>query len=75
MKKTPAHKYYKETGKTPILATMAEESRLRTTQYLKQGCNGFNNKIPTSTPMAFWTEQDILRYIYIVFPMQVYMVR
>ena len=38
MKKTPAHKYYKETGKAPILATMAEESRLRTTQYLKQGC-------------------------------------
>lgn len=63
MKKTPAHKYYKETGRKPIIATMAEESRLRTTQYLKQGCNGFKNKIPTSTPMAFWTEQDVLEYI------------
>lgn len=64
MKKKPVHKFYKQTGKAPIVATMAEESRLRTQQYLKQGCNGFNNKIPTSTPMGFWTEQDVLQYIY-----------
>lgn len=63
MKKSPAHHYYKTTGRSPIIATMAEESRLRTQQYLKQGCNGFSNKIPTSIPMAFWTEQDILQYI------------
>ena len=63
MKKGPAHKYYKDTGRKPIIGTMAQESRLRTQQYLKQGCNGFNNKIPTSTPMAFWTEQDVLNYI------------
>lgn len=63
MKKTPAHNYYKETDRKPIIGTMAEESRLRTQQYLKQGCNGFENKIPTSTPMAFWTEQDVLAYI------------
>lgn len=64
MKKTPAHRFYRETGRVPIVGTMAEESRLRTQQYLKQGCNGFNNKIPTSMPLAFWTEQDILQYIY-----------
>lgn len=64
MKKDPAHKYSKEYGRVPIIATMAEESRLRTQQYLKSGCNGFENKIPTSTPMAFWTEQDVLQYIY-----------
>lgn len=63
MKKSPAHKYHKDTGRVPIIGTMAQESRLRTKQYLKQGCNGFNNKIPTSTPMAFWTEQDVLNYI------------
>lgn len=63
MKKGPAHKYYKETNRTPIIATMAAESKLRTSQYLKQGCNGFHNKIPTSTPMAFWTEADVLEYI------------
>lgn len=63
MKKRPSHKFYKNTGKAPIIATMAEESDLRTSQYLKNGCNGFNLKIPTSTPIAFWTEQDILEYI------------
>lgn len=63
MKKGPAHKYYKETGRAPLIGTLAEESRLRTQQYLKQGCNGFNNKIPTSNPLAFWTEQDILEYL------------
>ena len=63
MKKTPVHNFYHKTGKTPIIATMAEESSLRESQYLRQGCNGFKNKIPTSTPIAFWTEQDILEYI------------
>ena len=63
MKKGPAHKYYKETGRVPMIGTLAEESRLRTQQYLKQGCNGFNSKIPTSNPIAFWTEQDILEYL------------
>lgn len=63
MKKSPSHKYTKDTNRVPIIATMATESRLRTQQYLKSGCNGFNNKIPTSTPIAFWTEQDILEYI------------
>ena len=63
MKKAPAHKYSKETGRVPILATMAEESRLRTQKWLQNGCNGFEMKSPVSTPMAFWTEQDVLKYI------------
>lgn len=65
MKKKPVHKYYKQTNRCPIVGTLAEESKLRVEQYLKNGCNGFDNKIPTSTPIAFWTEQDILQYIYI----------
>lgn len=63
MKKRPVHSYYTKTKKTPIIATMAQKSDLRTKQYLRTGCNAFNNKIPTSTPIAFWTEQDILEYI------------
>lgn len=63
MKKTPAHRYFRQTGRVPILGTLAEESRLRTQQWLKSGCNAFSNKIPTSTPLAFWTEQDILLYL------------
>ena len=63
MKKGPSHKYYKETGRVPMIGTMAEESKLREQKYLQQGCNGFNNKIPTSNPIAFWTEQDVLKYL------------
>lgn len=64
MKKAPAHKYAKETGRMAITAQMAEESRLRTQQWLKNSCNGFDLKNPTSNPMSFWTEQDVLQYIY-----------
>ena len=64
MKKSPAHKYYKDTKRVPIIGTMACESRLRTQKYLQTGCNAWNNKIPTSTPIAFWTEQDVLEYLY-----------
>lgn len=63
MKKNPMHRYYRQTGRKPILATMASESRLRTQAWLKNGCNGFDLTTPTSTPMSFWTEQDVLLYI------------
>lgn len=63
MKKEPAHNYYKLTGRKPIIATMASESKLRTQKWLQNGCNGFDLKIPTSNPMSFWTEQDVLLYI------------
>jgi len=63
MKKNPVHKYAKETGRKPMAAQMASESRLRTQQWLKNGCNGFDMKNPISNPMSFWTEQDVLLYI------------
>ena len=63
MKKAPAHKYIKETGRVQITAEMAEESRLRKQQWILNGCNGFNLKSPKSKPMSFWTEQDVLKYI------------
>ena len=47
-----------------MTAQIATESALRTSQWLKNGCNGFNMKRPVSNPMAFWTEQDVLLYIY-----------
>lgn len=63
MKKKPAKKYEKETGRKPIIATMAEESTLRTQAWLKNGCNAFDGKRPTSQPISFWTEQDVLTYL------------
>lgn len=63
MKKSPAHQYEKETGRYPIIATMASESKLRTQKWLQNGCNAFNTKRPHSNPMSFWLEQDVLLYI------------
>lgn len=62
MKKTPLHDYQKETGRMPFVGTMADESLLRKSQWLKSGCNSFNGKV-SSKPLSFWTEQDVLRYI------------
>lgn len=65
MKKNPVKLYGKNTGRKPMTAQMATESKLRTSQWLKNGCNGFHLKSPISNPMSFWTEQDVLYYIYI----------
>ncbi len=63
MKKTPAKKFEKESGLKPFIATMAVESNLRKQEYIKKGCNSFESKRPASTPLGFWTEQDILQYL------------
>lgn len=63
MKKKPAKKYEKETGNYPIIGTMACESQARKTAWKVHGCNAFDTKRPTSQPLSFWTEQDILEYI------------
>ena len=63
-KKEPIHAYYrKQGGIMPFLAMLAEESRMRTQAWIRHGCNAFDSKHPTSNPLSFWTEQDILRYI------------
>ena len=42
---------------------MAAESNLRKQEYLKKGVIRFESKRPASTPLGFWTEQDILQYL------------
>lgn len=63
LKKKPISKYQRETKRKPFLGTLAVESLLRRTHWIKHGCNGFNMKNPISNPLSFWTEQDILQYI------------
>ena len=63
IKKEPVKRYEKESNRKPIVGTMAENSRLRKTSYLQHGCNAFDSKRPMSTPIAFWTEEDIWNYI------------
>jgi 3'-phosphoadenosine 5'-phosphosulfate sulfotransferase (PAPS reductase)/FAD synthetase len=61
-KKKPSKKFTKETGKYPIVATLAVESLLRMQNYLRTGCNSFEGKIK-SVPISFWKKSDILWYI------------
>lgn len=63
MKKRPAHKFEKEEGLVPIIATMASESILRKKNWKQYGCNAYDGKCPASRPMSFWTEQDVLFYL------------
>ena len=63
MKKNTAHRYAGETKQKPIVATMADEGRLRLQKWIATGCNAFEGKRPMGKPMSFWTEQDVLRFI------------
>ena len=63
MKEKPLDKYRKQTGKKAIIGTMASESTRRKQAWMKVGCNAFDKSNPTSQPISFWTEQDVLSYI------------
>lgn len=62
LKKNPFKKYDKETGRSPMTGEMADDSNRRDMQYRKRGCN-YYGKQHKSTPLGFWTGQDILSYI------------
>ena len=66
MKKEPAKRYEKETGKHPIIGTMAYEGGQRLSAYLRTGCNVFDGQgeRPMSKPLSFWNEEDIWDYIH-----------
>lgn len=64
MKKKPAHEYYQKTKRVPITGQTVDESNTRLRHWLAHGCNAFDEKIPISNPMSFWTEQDVLTYIH-----------
>ncbi len=63
MKKRPAKKYEKESGRVPYLGTMADDSQLRRQKYNKQGCNAFNQNRQNSAPMSVWVETDVWAYL------------
>ena len=63
MKKKPMHRYQSKTKLFPYLGTLAEESRIRKQAWIRHGCNAFEGSNPSSQPLSFWTEQDILEYI------------
>jgi len=63
MKKSPMGIYQRATHNKPFLGTMADESLMRRQSWIRTGCNAFEGKKPSSQPLSFWSEQDILNYI------------
>lgn len=62
-KKSPLHKFEKESGLHPYIGTTTYESTQREAQWMKFGCNAYDSNYPSSKPISFWKEQDILKYI------------
>lgn len=63
MKKNPLKAYQKKNNLFPLVGTMASDSRIRREMWLKNGCNAFSLKTPQSTPLAFWTTDDIWEFM------------
>lgn len=64
IKKGPMGIYQRKTKRYPYIGTLAEESRVREQAWIRHGCNSFEGHNKSSQPMSFWTEQDVLRYIW-----------
>lgn len=63
LKKRPAKKYVKETGRMPFLGMMSDDSDLRLQQIRLHGCNAYELKNPTSKPLGKWNTEMVWEYI------------
>lgn len=63
MKKNPFKQYEKKSKRVAMIGILAGESEVRKREWMKNGCNAFDAKSPSSRPLSFWTEQDVLHYI------------
>lgn len=64
LKKSPVKSFEKKANLKPMVGTMATDSRLRKTNYMQNGCNNFKSKRGMSSPLGFWTTEDIWEYIH-----------
>ena len=62
-KKQPFRTYEKKNGVVTYVGTLASESVVRETAWVRHGCNAYDGNHKTSQPLSFWFDQDILHYI------------
>lgn len=62
-KHEPIRAYERCTGRIPVIATMASESRLRFTSVLLHGLYNPDSIRPTVHPFSMWRKQDMLRFL------------
>ena len=63
MKKKPARKYHKETGRCPYIGMRADEGGGRKERFENFDENRLDTDIPSSNPLSIWTTDDIWAYI------------
>lgn len=63
LKIKPLREYEGITGNHAIIGNRAQESRRRTLDFLRGGCNSFSVYNPVSKPLSFWMHEDIINYI------------
>jgi len=63
LKKRPAKKYHRETGRCPYIGMRADEGNQRSSKWEKTKENNLEAEIPTSNPLMIWTTEDIWNYI------------
>lgn len=63
MKEKLLDNYKKSSNKKPIVGIMSVESVRRKKAWIQTGCNAFDTSKPSSKPISFWTEQDVLEYL------------
>lgn len=63
MKKSPLKIWQHANKKYPFIGNLASESRIREQAWVRKGCNAFDGSKASSQPMAFWHDEDVLRYI------------
>lgn len=64
LKKNPFKKYQQLTKAGIMVATLAAESSQRKNTWLRNGCETVQEGKAKLAPLSFWTEQDILEYIF-----------
>lgn len=64
LKKGPAKKYAKESGRHPYIGMKADDSDTRLNAYELNGENRTTGSDPTSNPLMIWTDEDIWDYIH-----------
>ena len=63
MKEIPLRNFERKNGRRPFIGIRAEESMRRSVGWTKSGCNTLFGERHRSTPLALWTEADVMQYI------------
>jgi 3'-phosphoadenosine 5'-phosphosulfate sulfotransferase (PAPS reductase)/FAD synthetase len=63
LKTNAIKKWAKKNNSYPFIGIRASESKTRKDNYIKNGCNNYDAKEPQSWPIAFWTIDDIDKYV------------